>query len=145
MKLSELTTDETLDVLCEITPCVERIVKDEKIINIAGKAIDTKGMTQTGVLMSALDRIGALVPAMLKDHRSDIYCILGAVNRIDPAQIAAQKLTETLAQIDDVFHDEELLSFFRSFGRQAQKAPSAPSAPLPGSGQEDTSPFSQDS
>lgn len=128
MKLSELTTDETLDVLCEITPCVERIVKDEKIINIAGKAIDTKGMTQTGVLMEALDRIGALVPAMLKDHRSDIYCILGAVNRVDPAEIAAQKLTVTLMQIDEILHDEDLLVFFKSFGRQERKTPSAPSA-----------------
>lgn len=128
MKLSELTTDETLDVLCEITPCVERIVKDEKIINIAGKAIDTKGMTQTGVLMEALDRIGALVPAMLKDHRSDIYCILGAVNRVDPAEIAAQKLTVTLMQIDEILHDEDLLVFFKSFGRQERETPSAPSA-----------------
>lgn len=145
MKLSDLTTDETLDVLCEITPCVERIVKDEGIINTIGKAIDTKGMTQTGVMMAGLEKISAMVPALLKDHRSDIYHILGAVNRIDPAQIAAQKLTVTLTQIDEAIHDEELLAFFRSFGRQAQKAPSAPSAPLPGSVQEDTSPFSQDS
>lgn len=143
MKLSELTTDETLDVLCEITPCVERIVKDDGIINTIGKAIDTKGMTQAGVMMAGLEKISAMVPALLKDHRSDLYHILGAVNRIDPAQIAAQKLTVTLTQIDEAIHDEELLAFFRSFGRQAQKAPSAPSAPPPGSVQEDTSPFSQ--
>lgn len=145
MKLSDLTTDETLDVLCEITPCVERIVKDEGIINTIGKAIDTKGMTQTGVMMAGLEKISAIVPALLKDHRSDLYHILGAVNRIDPAQIAAQKLTVTLTQIDEMLHDEELLTFFRSFGRRAKKVPSAPSAPPPASGQEDTSPFSQDS
>ena len=51
MKLSDLTTDETLDVLCEITPCVERIVKDEGIISAIGKAQDTKGLTKTGILM----------------------------------------------------------------------------------------------
>lgn len=145
MKLSDLTTDETLDVLCEITPCVERIVKDEGIINTIGKATDTKGMTQTGVMMAGLEKISAMVPALLKDHRADLYHILGAVNRIDPAQIAAQKLTVTLTQIDEAIHDEELLAFFKSFGRQAQKAPSAPSVPPPGSGQEDTSPFYQGS
>lgn len=139
MKLSDLTTDETLDVLCEITPCVEHIVKDEGIINTIGTAVDTKGMTKTGVLMAGLDRIGALVPVLLKDHRSDLYHILGAVNQVDPAEIAAQKLTVTLTQIDEVFHDEELLTFFKLFGRQAKKAPSAPSAPPPASGQEDTS------
>lgn len=139
MKLSDLTTDETLDVLCEITPCVEHIVKDEGIINTIGTAVDTKGMTKTGILMAGLDRIGALVPTLLKNHRADIYHILGAVNRIDPAEIAAQKLVVTLTQIDEVFHDEELLTFFRSFGRRGQKAPSASYAPPPASGQEDTS------
>lgn len=145
MKLSKLTTDETLDVLCEITPCVERIVKDESIINTIGTAVDTKGMTKTGVLMAGLDRIGALVPVLLKDHREDIYHILGAVNRVDPAQIAAQKLTVTLAQIDEVLHDEDLLIFFKSFGRRGRRVSSAPSAPLPDSEQEDTSQSSQPS
>lgn len=140
MKLSDLTTDETLDVLCEITPCVERIVKDESIINTIGTAMDISGMTKTGVLMAGLDRIGAMVPLLLRGHRADLYHILGAVNRIDPAEISAQKLTVTLTQIEEVFHDEELLAFFRSFGRQGQKAPSAPSAPPPASVQEGTSP-----
>lgn len=145
MKLSDLTTDETLDVLCEITPCVERIVKDEGIINTIGTAVDTKEMTRAGVLMVGLDRIGALIPSLLKDHRADIYRILGAVNRVDPAEIAAQKLTVTLTQIYDVMHDEELLTFFSSFGRQGQKAPSVPSAPLPDSGQKVMSPSFQPS
>lgn len=145
MRLSELTTDETLDVLCEITPHVEHIIKDEGILNTIGTAVDTKGMTKTGVLMAGLDRIGALIPALLKDHRADIYHILGAVNRVDPAEIAAQKLTATLTQIDEVLHDEELLTFFRSFGRQAQKAPFAPSAPPPASEQKVMSPSFQPS
>lgn len=131
MKLSDLTTDETLDVLCEITPCVEHIVKDENIINTIGNSLDTNGMTKTGVLMAGLDRISALIPRLLKDHRTDLYHILGAVNRIDPAEIAAQKLTVTLAQIGDITHDEELLTFFRSFGQQGQTGPSAPSANSP--------------
>lgn len=145
MKLSDLTTDETLDALCEITPCVERIVRDEGIINTIGKAIDTKGMTQTGVMMAGLEKISAMVPALLKDHRADLYHILGAVNRIDPAQIAAQKLKVTLTQIDEVLHDEELLSFFKSFGWPGRKAPSAPSAPPPASEQKVMSPSFQPS
>lgn len=145
MRLSELTTDETLDVLCEITPCVERIAKDDGIIGSIGKAVDTKGMTQTGVLLAGLEKIAALVPILLKDHRADLYHILGAVNRVDPAEIAAQKLTVTLTQLDDVLHDEELLAFFKSFGRQGRKARSAPSVPPPASEQEDTSPHSRPS
>lgn len=145
MKLSDLTTDETLDVLCEITPCVERIVKDEGIIGTIGKAVDTNGLTQAGVLMTGLEKIGAVVPALLKTHRADLYHILGAVNRMEPAEIAAQKLTVTLTQIDDVLHDEDLLTFFRPFGRRERKAPCAPSVPPPDSGQEVVSPSFQPS
>lgn len=145
MKLSDLTTDQSLNALCEITHFVSNIVKDDEIINTIGKAIDTKKMTKIGVLMAGVDRIAALVPSLLQTHRADVYGVLAAVNMTKPEKIAEQKLTETLAQIDEVLHDEELLTFFRSFGWQAQKAPSSPSAPPPDSAQEDTSPFSQDS
>lgn len=145
MKLSDLTTDETLDVLCEITPCMERIIKDENIIAAIGVAADTEGMTKAGVLMAGIEKIGSLIPALLKDHRSDVYHILGAVNRIDPAEIAAQKLVVTLAQIDEAIHDEELLVFFKSFGRQGQKLQSEPYVQLRASEQEDTSRQSQPS
>lgn len=139
MKLSELTTDETLDVLCEITPCVERIIKDESIIAAIGMAADTEGMTKAGVLMAGIERIGSLIPALLKDHRPDVYHILGAVNRVDPAEIAAQKLVVTLAQIDEAIHDEELLVFFKSFGQWGRKPQSEPCAQPHASEQEDTS------
>lgn len=145
MRLSEMTTDETLDALCEITPCVGRIVKDEGIISTIGTAMDTKHMTKTGVLMAGLDRIGALVPALLKDHREDLYHILAVINRVDPAEIAAQKLTVTMMQMDEILHDEELMPFFESFRRRGRKTPSEPSAQPPGSGQADTLPSSQPS
>lgn len=136
MRLSDLTTDETLDVLCEITPCVERIIKDENIIGTIGKAVDTKGMTQTGMLMAGLEKIGAVVPMLLRDHRKDIYLILGAVNKADAEEISAQKLSKTLEQIDEIIHDEDLLRFFKSFGRAEQKTQSALSAAPPASAQE---------
>lgn len=136
MKISDLTTDETLNVLCEITPCVDRILKDEGIIRTIGTAVDTTGMTKIGVVMAGLDRIGILIPALLKDHRSDIYYILAAVNQLDPAEIASQKLVVTLAQIDEVVHDEELMTFFKSFGRQGLRRQSVAFAQHPASEQE---------
>lgn len=145
MKLSELTTDETLNVLCEITPYVERILNDKQIFSAIGTAVETKGMTRIGVLMAGVDRLTAVVPMLLKAHRADVYGILAAVNRTDTEKIAGQRLSVTLAQIDDVLHDEELLVFFKSFGRPGQKASSAPSAPPPALEQKDTSPSSPSS
>lgn len=143
MKLSELTTDETLDVLCEITPYVEHIVKDEEIINIIRTDVDIKEMTRIDYVMAALDIIGGLVPVLLKTHRSDVYHILAALNHLDPAEIATQNLIVTLTQIDEVIHDKELLTFFKSFGRRGRKTQSEPSALPHASEQEDISQFSQ--
>lgn len=117
MKLSDLTTDQSLNVLCEITPFVSNIVKDDEIINTIGKAIDTKKMTKIGVFMAGIDRIAALVPSLLQTHRSDVYGILASVNMTKPEKISKQKLTETMAQINEVVHDEDLITFFKSFGR----------------------------
>lgn len=137
MRLSDLTTDETLDVLCEITPCVERIIKDEAIIEAIGKAVDTTGMTRTGVMVAGIEKIGTVIPMLLKNHRPDLYHILGSVNRVEPAEIAAQKLTATLAQINEVIHDEELLTFFRLFGRRGRREQPVASATPRDSGREE--------
>lgn len=128
MKLSDLTTDQSLNVLCEITHYVYNIVKDEEIINTIGKSINTKGMTKMGVMQAGIERITALVPSLLNTHRADVYGILAAVNMTKPDKIAAQKLTETMAQIKEVVQDDELMVFFKSFGTQDKREPSAPSA-----------------
>lgn len=143
MKLSDLSTNETLDVLCEITPYIHSIVKDEALLRTIGTAVDTSALTATGVMMAGIDRISAAVPMLLNTHRDDVYGILAAVNRADRTQIAAQKLTDTMAQLDDLMHDEELLDFFKSFGQRGKNARSAPSAPHPACVQEDISPSSQ--
>lgn len=143
MRLSQMSTDEVLDALCEITPYAERILKDETIIGTIGTAVDTSGMTKIGMVMAGVERIGSLVPLLLATHREDIYHILAAVDRVDSAEIAKQKLTVTLTQIHEMLHDEELLSFFKSSGGLGQGRPSAPSAPPPASGQEAVSPSSQ--
>lgn len=128
MKLSELTTDQSLNVLCEITPFVSNIVTDEEIVETISKGIDTNGMTKMGVLRAAAGRITALIPSLLNAHRGDVYGILAAVNGTTPDKIAKQKLTDTVAQFKETIQDEDLLVFFRSFGPQDKKKPSAPSA-----------------
>lgn len=42
MKLSELTTDRALDVLCELTPAVANIVEDKAVASALERAIPEK-------------------------------------------------------------------------------------------------------
>lgn len=134
MKLSELSTDQALDALCELTPYVSNIVSDEKMVDVVGKVIENaETLNVFGKALVLTERIGEIVPVLLKTHRPDIYGILSVVNQKEQREIAAQPAAETIRQVRELFGDRDLLAFFTSSARQAQNEQSAPSAPSPGS------------
>lgn len=134
MKLSELSTDYALDVLCELTPYVSSIASDEAMVAAVGKVVDTSGdMNLFGKGLLLVERIGEIIPTLLRTHRNDVYGILSVLNEKSTKEIAAQPVRDTIMQICDVFRDEDLLSFFRSSARREQTVPSAPSAASPAS------------
>lgn len=134
MKLSELSTDKALDVLCELTPYVGSIANDKEVVGTVGKVMESgQEMNRYGQVMLLLGRIGDFIPLLLKTHRADVYGILSVMNERPVAEIAAQKLMDTMEQTRELFQDPELLSFFKSSAQQAQTGPSAPSAPFPAS------------
>lgn len=114
-KLSDLSTDECLNVLCEITPFVSNIVSDEEIMDAIGKAAEKKGMTAIGVMMTGVGRIARAAPMLLKNHRNDVYEILSILGEMTVEEVAAQNTMVTLAQIRVVCKDKVLLDFFKSW------------------------------
>lgn len=114
-KLSDLSTDECLDVLCEITPHVASIVADEEIMAAIGKAAPKKDLTSAGVMMTAVSRLTKCIPLLVKTHRDDVYAILAAVGGMTVEEIAKQNTIITLTQIRAVCKDKELLDFFKSW------------------------------
>lgn len=129
MKLSELSTDQALDVLCELTPYINNIASDKDILSEIGKVEDFKdGITKQGLTIVWIDRISKVIPTLLQTHRPDVYGILSAVNQKSVAEIAAQNSMVTLLQIREVLQDKELIDFFKSFEPQVQTEQSAPSA-----------------
>lgn len=134
MKLSELSTDGALDVLCELTPYISNIASDEAVVNTVGKIVDTdKDINLFGKGLLLVERMGEIVPVLLKAHRPDVYGILSVMNERSTEEIAAQPVMDTIRQVRGLFQDEDLMAFFRSSARQAQTAPSAPSVSAPAS------------
>lgn len=121
MKLSQLTTDQALDVLCECTPHVSSIVTDQALFDAIGKGVDTKGMTRMGILLAGVERLNKIVPLLLKSHRADVYGILSAVNRVPVEAIASQNALKTAAQLYELLKDKEMLDFFKSCAGQGPK------------------------
>lgn len=116
MKLSQLSTDDALNVMCELTPYISNIASDESVMKIIGKAVSTDGMTKIGVTLAAADRFTKLVPVLLKTHRDDVYGIVATVNSMDVEDIKKQNVLKTMIQVKEVFQDKELIGFFKSFG-----------------------------
>lgn len=117
-KLSDLGTDECLNVLCEITPFVSNIVSDQDLMEGIGKGVDKKGMTNVGVIMLGIKRMFNAVPLLLKNHREDIYNVVSAVGgEMTTEEIAAQNIMVTLAQVRSLMRDKVLIDFFKSWVR----------------------------
>lgn len=120
MKLSQLGTDKALDVLCEITPYVTNITSDEKMMEPFSSVIDSENTVRIKQFVMVVERYSTAIPILLKTHRPDIYGILSIVNERTVQEIATQKLIDTMKQVKELFEDEELVDFFKSFFPQAQ-------------------------
>ena len=118
MKLSKFDTDAALDVLCEITPHVTAILSDECLMDTIGKSVKRDGMTKAGVMMLGIEKLTRLVPLILKNHRSEVYGIVAAMNRMDQETVAAQNILTTASQLREILQDKELLDFFKSCAPQ---------------------------
>lgn len=114
-KLSELTTDECADVLCELTPYIVNIVSDQEIMDAVGKAVDKNTITKVGIMLLGAQKITAVIPLLLKTHRPDIYSILSIVAEKSVEEVAAQNVMVTMWQTRELLNDKEFVSFFKSW------------------------------
>lgn len=115
MKISELSTDKALDVICEITPFVDEIATDEELISTLKEKVKLpEGATRADMLRIGADKINKIVPIILKKKRSAVYGILAALNESSIEKISKQSMISTAKQIKEAVGDKELIDFFKS-------------------------------
>jgi hypothetical protein len=120
IKISELSTDKSCDILCEITPFLSGIVADETLLDTLGKTISTKGKTKAAVMLEGMGKINSIVPILLKDHRADVFGVLAVLGETTVEAVAAQNILATVKQVRELAQDQELLDFLQSFAAQAE-------------------------
>ena len=115
MKISELSTDKALDIICEITPFVDEIATDEELISTLKEKIKLpEGATRADMLKIGADKINKIVPIILKKKRAAVYGILAALNESSIEKISKQSMISTAKQIKEAVGDKELIDFFKS-------------------------------
>ena len=113
-KISDLNTDESLDVLCECAGYIANIAADEKLLETISKKIETSNMTRAGIMAVGAQKVTEIVRVVLKEHRNDVYGIVAAINGVSVEELANQNGMVTTKQIAYICKDKELLDFFRS-------------------------------
>lgn len=122
MRLSELSTDRACSVLCALTPYLNNIAVDHKLLDILKSTID-KGegeVTYADIIVAGTQKLNQLIPLLLKNHKDDVLGILAAINDTSIAEIKKQNIIKTMTQIKEAIKDEELLVFFKSCARQGE-------------------------
>ena len=115
MKISEISTDNAMDVLCELTPYVTNIVTDEDLVGELKKAIDFKeANTMAEKMALTAEKITKIIPIILRNRKNDVFGIVGVLNEKTIDEIAKQNIIVTMKQIRDIAKDKELLDFFKS-------------------------------
>ena len=115
MKISELSTDKALDVICEITPFVDEIATDEELISTLKEKVKLpEGATRADMLRIGAEKVNKIVPILLKKKRKAVYGILAALNETSIEKISKQSMISTAKQIKEAVGDKELIDFFKS-------------------------------
>ena len=116
MKISDLSTDRALDVLCEILPNVNSICIDEELVEAVKKKISKKfsELSRAEILLIGAEKLTEIGLIALKKHRHDVLSILAAINGVEPEQVERQNIIKTMAMLRELAKDEELIAFFGS-------------------------------
>ena len=115
MKLSQLSTDRAMDLLCEIATPVTNIMTDEELIKELKSAVNfEKANTMAEKIALITGKFTKILPLILKKRKADLFSILASLNEKTIEEIGSQNVIKTMSQIKDIAKDKELLDFFKS-------------------------------
>lgn len=116
-KISELTTDNAVDVICEIIPYVEEIITDEELMGEVRKKLDlSEGANKMEFYYALIGKISRIAPILLKKRKNAIYGILAAFNEVSVESMGKQNFIITLKQITELVKDKQVVELFTSYG-----------------------------
>lgn len=116
-KISELTTDNGIDVICEIIPFVEEIITDEELMDVVKSKLNlSEGANKLEFYYALIGKISKIAPILLKKKRDAIYGILAVFNEVPVENIRKQNFIITLRQITDLVRDKQVVELFTSYG-----------------------------
>lgn len=129
MRLSEIKGERVFDVIADIVEPISNIAEDGEAMKLFRRERLPDGMTAKKFLA---DRAKRALPALLKNHKSDIVAILSAIAGTAPDEYAKTlTMAKLMKDVAELLTDEEFGELFISAQSQTGEEPS-------GSAQEST-------
>jgi len=119
MKLNEISTDKSLDILCELSIPLTTIAQDKELVKAIYRRTKVTEKTSEedkkvlGTIQVAKN-LKIIIPKLLNSYRNEVYEIISIINEKNIEEIKKQNIAITIKQIKDIIQDEELISFFTS-------------------------------
>lgn len=119
MKLSEMTSEQGVDVLIRLTPVITGLLSDSEFISevtgiLADKSEDGKELRAEDYLSRGIEKINNLAFLLFRKKRDALFEIIGAVGGKSAAQVASQSFIVTLSEARDILRDKDLINFLKS-------------------------------
>lgn len=119
MKLSEMTSEQGVDVLIRLTPVITGLLSDSEFISevtgiLADKSEDGKELRAEDYLSRGIEKINNLAFLLFRKKRDALFEIIGAVSGKSLKEVASQSFIVTLSEARDILRDKDLINFLKS-------------------------------
>jgi len=112
MKLSEMSSNKAADVILQVMPDIEELMKDEELKEIiASRKVKSDGEDAYSLGKMFMIKIATY---LLREKRSTVWNILAAMNDKTAEEISEQNVIALTGQIFEVLGDRQLISFLSS-------------------------------
>lgn len=116
MKISDLSTDKAMDVLCEITPPISEILSDDELVEELGKKMKFgEAVTKFAIYRAGAEKICNMIPIILNKKRAEVYTIVAVINGMHVDDVKKQNIMMTCSQIRDIVMDKAFMDFAKSW------------------------------
>lgn len=117
LKINELSTDKTLDLICDLTPYISEIMEDKEVIKLLSEKVKlgkeaSEEKVKNTVITATIKKVSKFIPLFLDKHREATYNILSLLNEKSVEEVRSQKAITTINEIKEMLKDNDLMDFF---------------------------------
>lgn len=117
MKISAMTNDQATQAIIRLAQPLANVMEDPNAEEFFKVLAEQKNKNLANAIAAILPKAVAFC---MKDHKKDLYEIVGSLTLVPSAKVGSMNFVETIKELKESI-DEDFLSFFTSSGSATAK------------------------